>query len=93
MPEVEGKLQDIPQQGNLDITTALVKKAAKSMKSWKLPGKDKIQGYWIKTLNNLHDRLAWQLQSVVVGNIPEWISQGWISLIMKKQRHWTKSGN
>ena len=32
MPEVEVKLQDIPQQDNLDITTALVKKAAKSLK-------------------------------------------------------------
>ena len=29
MPEIEVKLQDIPQQDNLDITTALVKKAAK----------------------------------------------------------------
>ena len=45
MPGVEVKLQDIPQQDNLDITTALVKKAAKSMKNWKSPGKDKIQGY------------------------------------------------
>ena len=35
MPEVEVKLQNIPQQNNLDITTVLVKKAAKSMMSWK----------------------------------------------------------
>ena len=83
MPGVEVKLQDIPQQDNLDITTALVKKAAKSMMSWKSPGKDKIQGYWIKNLSSLHERLAWQLQSVVEGNIPEWISQGRTSLIMK----------
>ena len=33
MPGVEGKLQDIPQQDNLDITTVLVMKAAKSMMS------------------------------------------------------------
>ena len=50
MPGVEAKLQDIPQQDNLEITTSLVKKAAKSMKSWKSPGKDKIQGYWDKEL-------------------------------------------
>ena len=80
MPGVEVKLQDIPQQDNLDITTALVKRAAKSMTSWKSPGKDKIQGYWIKNLSSLHERLAWQLQSVVEGNIPEWISQDWTSL-------------
>ena len=58
MPGVEVKLQDIPQQDNLDITTALVKKAAKSKMSWKSPGKDKIQGYWIKNLSSLHERLA-----------------------------------
>ena len=84
MPGVEAKLQDIPQD-NLDITTELVKKAAKSMKSWKSPGKEKIQGCWIKNLSSLHERLAWQLQSVVEGNIPEWISQGWTSLIMKNK--------
>ena len=83
MPGVEVKLQDIPQQDNLDITTALVKKAAKGMTGWKSPGKDKIQGYWIKNLSSLHERLAWQLQSVVEGYIPEWISQGRTSLIMK----------
>ena len=83
MPGVEMKLQDIPQQDNLDITTALVKTAAKCMMSWKSPGKEKIQGYWIKNLSSLHERLAWQLQSVVEGNIPEWISQGQTSLIMK----------
>ena len=82
MPGVEAKLQDIPQQDNLDIATALVKKAAKIMKSLKSPGKDKIQGLWIKNLSSLHERLAWQLQSVVEGNIPEWISEGWTSLIM-----------
>ena len=38
MPGVEVKLQDIPQN-NLDITTVLVKKAAKSMMSWKSPGR------------------------------------------------------
>ena len=45
MPGVDVKLQDIPQQDNLDIRTALVKKTAKSMASWKLPGRDKIQEY------------------------------------------------
>ena len=40
--------------------------------------KVKIQGYWIKNVSSLHERLAWQLQSVVEGNIPEWISQAGI---------------
>ena len=50
-----------------------------------ITGKDKIQGYWIKNLSSLHERLAWQLQSVVEGNIPEWISQGCTGLIMKNK--------
>ena len=78
MTGVEVKLQDIPQQNNLDITTALVRKAAKSMTSWKSRGKEEIQGYWIKHLSSLHERLAWQLQSVVEGNISKWISQAGI---------------
>ena len=79
MPGVEAKLQDIPQQDNLDIPTALVKKVAKSIVSWKSPG------YCIKNLSSLHERLAWQLQSVVEGNIPEWISKAQTSLIMKNK--------
>ena len=38
-----------------------------------------------KELRSLHERLAWQLQSVVEGNIPEWMTKGWTSLIMKNK--------
>ena len=55
------------------------------MKNWKTPGKDKIHGYWIKNLTNLHERLAWQLQSVLKGNVPEWIVEGRTSLIRKNK--------
>ena len=55
------------------------------MKNWKTPGKDKIHGYWIKNLTNLHERLAWQLQSVLEGNVPEWIVEGRTSLIRKNK--------
>ena len=55
------------------------------MKNWKTPGKDKIHGYWIKNLTNLHERLAWQLQSVLEGNVPEWIVEGRTRLIRKTE--------
>ena len=52
------------------------KNSSKKDENWKTPGKDKIHGYWIKNLTNLHERLAWQLQSVLEGNVPEWIVEG-----------------
>ena len=61
------------------------KNSSKKDENWKTPGKDKIHGYWIKNLTNLHERLAWQLQSVLKGNVPEWIVEGRTSLIRKNK--------
>ena len=60
-------------------------KQCKSMPNWKAPGKDKVQGYWIKSLTNLHERIAEQLNKVLLGedDLPEWMTYGRTVLCQK----------
>ena len=85
--------QDIPKQENLSITPAMVRKALKKMKNWKAAGVDGVQGFWLKNLTCLHDRLAEQLQTVLNGDIPNWMTTGRTSLILKDPQHPEKESN
>ena len=83
----------IEKQGNLVITKTMVKKAAKKMKNWRAAGPDGIQGFWIKNLTSLHERLANQLQCMMDGSIPVWMTTGKTTLILKDPSQPTKESN
>ena len=91
--DVKEETQDIPKQENLSITPAMVRKALKKMKNWKAAGADGVQGFWLKNLTCLHDRLAEQLQTVLNGDIPNWMTTGRTSLILKDPKHPEKESN
>ena len=42
-------------------------KQCRKMPNWKPSGKDGVQGYWIKNLNNLHDGIASQMNKILMG--------------------------
>ena len=48
------------------------------MANWKAPGKDDVQGYWIKNLSNLHERIAGQINKILMGDgsLPAWMAHG-----------------
>ena len=50
------------------ISDEKVTKQCRKMPYWKAPGKDSVQGYWIKNLGNLHERIAIQLNKVLMGD-------------------------
>ena len=58
------------------------------MPNWKSPGKDGVQGYWIKNLSNLHARISDQLNSILTGtdDLPEWLTHGKTVLCQKDPR-------
>ena len=47
------------------ITEEMVKKKAKKMKNWTAPGKDELNGFWIKHLKSLHPKIAQQLNRLL----------------------------
>ena len=46
------------------------------MPNWKAPGKDGLQGYWLKNLASLHSSIALQLNHILDGEIPlpDWMT-------------------
>ena len=90
---IKEETQDIPKQENLSITPAMVRKALKKMKNWRAAGADGVQGFWLKNLTSLHEKLAEQLQIVLNGDIPNWMTTGRTSLILKNPKHPEKESN
>ena len=46
------------------------------MPNWKAPGKDGVQGYWIKNLSNFHEQIATQMNKISMGedSPPAWMT-------------------
>ena len=62
-----------------------VQKQCRKIPNLKAPGKDGVQGYWIKNLNNLHMRIACQLNKILEGegDLPTWMTYGLTVLCQK----------
>ena len=60
------------------IVVEKVKKQCRKMPNWKALGKDGIQGYWIKNLSNLRERIAIQMNKILMGDdsLPAWMTHG-----------------
>ena len=60
------------------ISVEMVIKQCRKMPSWKAPGKYGVQGYWIKNLSNLHERIAIQMNKILMGedSPPAWMTYG-----------------
>ena len=84
-------LQDLKREqnnvvmGDMEITEEMVKKQSRKIPNWKAPGRDGVQGYWIKQLSSLHERIANQLSEIMKGTnrLPEWMVYGRTVLCQK----------
>ena len=64
------------EQHNVVTNEDKVKKQCSKMPNWKGPGHDGVQGFWIKRLDKMHERIAIQLNEIVEGTkeIPSWMT-------------------
>ena len=82
------------RQADVVITLADVKEKIKKIPSWKGPGPDDIQGYWIKNFTELHDKIAENLQHCLrTREVPHWLVEGRTILVMKDTSKGTEVGN
>ena len=44
-----------------------VKKQCSKVPNWKAPGHDGVQGFWIKRLDKMHERIPTQLNEILEG--------------------------
>ena len=65
-------------QEGLVISVDKIKKQCWKLPYWKAPGRDTVQGLWIKRMTNLHERIAEQLTKIVIGEneLPAWMTYG-----------------
>ena len=75
-------------QERVVISTENVTKQWRKMPNWKAPGKDGIQGYWIKNLSNRHEGVANQTNKILMGDdsLPAWMTHGLTVLCQKDPR-------
>ena len=73
------------KQEFLVITKDVVFKQSRKIPNWKAPGRDGVQGFWIKKLTNLHERTAFQLNKILNGNeqLADWLTYGRTVLCQK----------
>ena len=57
----------------------------KDTPNWKAPSRDGVQGYWIKNLCCLHERVSSEMNRILMGedDLPEWMTYGRTVLCQK----------
>ena len=75
---------NVKKQEKIDITTGSLKKIRGRMPNWKLPGPVLVQGFWLKKISSLHERVRLQLkESLDSGFVPSWLTRERPSLLQK----------
>ena len=75
---------NVKKQEKINITTGSLKKILARMSHWKSPGPDFVQGFWLKNINSLHERVGLQLKECLdSGFVPSWFTRGRTSLLQK----------
>ena len=80
------------EQENVRITIEQVKNGCRKFPSWKAPGPDGVQGFWFKRVTSCHERIARQLNILIMNNdtLPEWMTVGRTILCQKIQQRGMK---
>ena len=88
LSELKDEIKGRHSQEGVSISIENVRKQAKKIPNWKSPGKDGVQGHWIKNLTNMHDRIADQLNKILMGTdtLPTWLTHGRTVLCHKEPR-------
>ena len=74
---VKKKLEQDKGQNKIDITKDKMMRVMRKMPNWKAPCPDNVQGYWLKNLTPLHDKLVLQSQNCIdSGLVPDWLIKG-----------------
>ena len=73
------------KQNDTNITTEMIKEQVKKIPNWKKTGPDGVQGYWLKKLTALHQRIAKQINNIISNrdDIPKWMALGKTFLCQK----------
>ena len=82
----EERVNDERPQKRVSTSVEKIRKKCRKIPNWKAPRRDGVQGYWIKNLKNLHERVSSQMSSILMGedDLPEWMTNGHTVLYQKE---------
>ena len=89
--EERDRVSDERRHKKVSISVEKIRKQCRKISHWKAPGRDGVQGYWIKNLSSLHERVSSQINRILMGedDLPEWMRHG-RTVLFKKD---LKAGN
>ena len=63
----------------------MITSQCRKLPNWKAPGRDGVQGFWLKKMRGLHGRIAEQLKNILnkQEQLPEWLTFGGTILCLK----------
>ena len=81
----ECRVNDEGPQERVSISVEKIRKQSRKIPNWKAPGRDGLEGYWIKNLSSLHERVSSQMNRILIGkeDLPEWMTRGCTVLCKK----------
>ena len=80
------QFENVNSMEKVEISQEMVKMQCRKMPNWKTPGKDGVEGYWLKNLTSLHPRISVQLNQILGGErpLPDWMTFGKTVLVPKR---------
>ena len=72
------RVNDKRPQEKVSISDEKIRKQCRKIQNWKVPGRDSVQGYWIKNLHSLNKRVSAQKNKILMGedDMLEWMIRG-----------------
>ena len=84
LKDVKKELRQDEGQNKIDITKDKMMRILRKMPNWKAHGPGNVQGYWLKNLTPLHDKLTVYLQDCLDSSvITDWLTKGRTVLIQQ----------
>ena len=81
---IKKELERDEGRDKIDITKEKMMRVLRKMSNWKARSPDNVQGYWLKNLTPLHEKLMVYLQDCLdSGVVPDWLTKGRTVLIQK----------
>ena len=79
------RVNDKRPQERVSISVEKIRKQCRNIPKSKIPGRDGVQGSWIKNLSSLHQRASSQMNRVLMGegDLPGWMTHGHTVLCQK----------
>ena len=89
------RVNDEHPQERVSISVEKIREQCRKIPNWKAPGRDGVQGYWIKNLSSLHERVSSPMNRILMAedDLPEWMTHGRTVLCQKDPRKGNTADN